>query len=102
MWQGVHIYEGKTSRYDQGDDREDDTNQMFPDDGTHLSFLVHQVFLDLKVTNTEQWHNLFRMMGTVGGKNVDIISDNGSLDNLVTRKVVKALKLTCKPHKKPY
>lgn len=50
----------------------------------------------------EQRHNLFRTRGTVKGRTLVIIVDNGSSDNLVATKAVAALKLQTEKHRKPY
>lgn len=46
--------------------------------------------------------NLFCTGGNIKDKTIDIIIDNGSIDNLIFVKSVAALKLTTEKHPKPY
>lgn len=45
---------------------------------------------------------MFRTRGNIKDKTLDIITDNGSNDNLISAKAVTALKLTTEKHPKPY
>lgn len=64
--------------------------------------MIHRTYLAPKGVDERQMHNLFRTRGTVISKIVNIIIDNGSIDNLVSKKVVGCLNLKPIPHDKPY
>lgn len=99
---GVHFYDVEDSDEVRIEEVDDEANQVFPNEAKHLSCIIHQSFLAPRWRHTEQRRNLFKTRGTIKAKTVDIIINNRSLDNLISKQAVVVLKLKRQPHKKPY
>lgn len=76
--------------------------EIYADDGEHIACVLHRVCLTPKAVEENQRHNLFRTRGTVKGKVLNIIIDNGSTDNLISFKAVTALGLPMSKHSHLY
>lgn len=50
--------------------------KIYADDGDHVTYVLHWVYLTPKAEDEIQKHNLFRTRGTVKGKVLDIIINN--------------------------
>lgn len=74
-------------------EEEASTEEAYGNDSHRLVCVFHRVYLAPKTLEKSQRHNLFRTRGSIKGKIVDIIIDNGNTDNLISSKVVAALKL---------
>lgn len=73
-----------------------------PDEGYHLSCLIHRNCHTPRNPSPSQRTNLFQTRGTIRGKVCDIIVDNGSTDNLISAKTIKKLGLETLPNPTPY
>ncbi|XP_057452198.1 uncharacterized protein LOC130744018 [Lotus japonicus] len=65
-----------------------------------VNFVLQRILLSSKEEG--QRKNIFRTHCSVKNKVCNLIVDSGSTENLVSQKLVEYLKLTTKPHDKPY
>lgn len=72
------------------------------DDGAQLSYVLQRLLLAPKTKIPHQWHTLFKSRCTINGKIYSVIIDSGINENIVPRKLVKALNLKTEPHPNPY
>ncbi|KAB5561275.1 hypothetical protein DKX38_006232 [Salix brachista] len=74
------------------------------DEGELLShaLVVRRLLLTPKQENQSQRHNIFRTRCTVDRKVCDIIIDNGSSENIISRTMVTKLGLKTEKHPSPY
>lgn len=91
-----HCFEENHSA--DGENEANYEEEQGPDEDNYLSCVVHRLCLAPKSVNLEQRHNLFGTRRAVQGKIVDIIIDNGTIDNLVSTKVVSAVPLSIVKH----
>lgn len=75
---------------ESGDDQPEAIT-AFPDEGEPLNLFLHKTLLSPREDEDCNLFNLFKTRGTVAGKIVNIIIDNGSTENLISRKVAEAL-----------
>lgn len=73
----------------------DYSEEAYADDREHLVCVLHLVCLAPNATKDAQRHNLFTTRGTVKGKIIDIIIDNGNTDNLISSKAVAGPYIIC-------
>jgi len=87
-----------------GDDSDNETQYMAPEDADRYECLVAQRVLSVQVTQAEhnQRHNLFHTKGVVKERSVRVIIDGGSCNNLASMEMVEKLSLTTRPHPHPY
>nr|GEX20008.1 zf-CCHC domain-containing protein [Tanacetum cinerariifolium] len=62
---------------------------------TH-SFVIQHILLASKVTDSSQRHNLFKTRCIIFQKVINVIIDNGSTENIVSRDIVQQLRLPTK------
>ena len=74
------------------------------DEGELLShaLVVRRLLLSPKQVNPSQRHNIFRTRCTVNKKVCDVIIDNGSSENIISRTMVTKLGLKTGKHPSPY
>ncbi|MCI50382.1 hypothetical protein A2U01_0071626, partial [Trifolium medium] len=65
-----------------------------------VNFVLQQILLASKEEG--QRKNLFKTRCSVNNKVCDLIVDNGSTENFVSKKLVDYFKLPTEPHEKPY
>nr|GEX48000.1 hypothetical protein [Tanacetum cinerariifolium] len=68
---------------------------------TH-SFVIQRILLASKVTDSSQRHNLFKTRCIIFQKVFNVIIDNGSTENIVSRDIVQRLRLPMEKHPNPY
>ena len=83
-----------------GDDSENETQYMAPEDADMYECLVPQHFLSVQVTQAEQnqRHNLFHTKGVVKECYVRVIIDGGSCNNLASMEMVEKLSQIGRAH----
>lgn len=67
-----------------------------------VSCVIQQILLTPKSESPNQRHSLFKTRCMVIGKICNVIIDSGSLENVVSKKLVNALNLKLEPHPNPY
>ena len=67
-----------------------------------VACVVQKVFCNQKIPNITQRHQIFYSTGSVKVKFCDLIIDNGSYENIVSKALVDYLKLDTKLYPHPY
>ena len=73
------------------------TNQTYD-----VAYVLQKLLLIPKKEEEPQRHAIFKIRCTIQGKVCDVIIDSGSSKNIVSRSLVKILKLRSEPHSTPY
>ena len=104
----------KDDEFDNGEetdnkDEDDDVEICHPEGGDYAtkeysahSFVIQRILLASKVTDSSQRHNLFKTRCIIFQKIFDVIIDNGSTENIVSRDIVQRLRLPTEKHPNPY
>nr|GEW34714.1 hypothetical protein [Tanacetum cinerariifolium]GEW35971.1 hypothetical protein [Tanacetum cinerariifolium] len=66
------------------------------------SFVVQHIFLASKVTDSSQRHNLFKTRCIIFQKVFNVIIDNRSTENIISRDIVQRLRLPTEKQLNPY
>uniref|UniRef100_A0A9I9D9S0 Asp_protease_2 domain-containing protein n=1 Tax=Cucumis melo TaxID=3656 RepID=A0A9I9D9S0_CUCME len=90
------VYEEDNEEFEEG------AEFIEPDDGERLSCVFQEVLIAPKRNSNLQRHCLFKTRCTVSGKVCNVIIDNGSRENFVSKKLVTALNLKVEAHPSPY
>ena len=72
------------------------------DEGERVSCVMRRLLLSPKNEKSSQRHSIFRTRCTIKQKVCNVIVDSGSSKNIVSRALVKALKLATEKHPSPY
>lgn len=93
----------------QDKDEDDDAEICHPEGGDYAtkeypahSFVIQRILLASKVTDSSQRHSLFKTRCIIFQKIFDVIIDNGSTENIVSRDIVQRLRLPTEKHPNPY
>ena len=82
------------------DDRQQDTTVLEGDEGTPLACILERLLLAEPCTS--QRNSIFRTRCTVQKLVCEVIIDNGSCENFISKAMVKALNLPTTKHTNPY
>jgi len=66
--------------------------------GEPVACVIQKVFCSQKIPDTTQRHQIFYSMCSFKDKVCNLISDNGSCENIVSKALIDHLKLKTKPH----
>lgn len=72
------------------------------DEGEHVEYIIEKLLMTPKRSSNTQRNALFRTRCTVAQKVCDLIVDNGSTENIVSKALVKAPSLPTEKHPNPY
>lgn len=84
------------------EDDVDNDEHVYPYVSEHVVCVLHRVCSARKIKEGSQHHNLFRTIGKVMGKTIDIIIDNGSTSNLILKRQQKLFQLHMEKHPSPH
>ena len=79
-------------------DEEDEENYNEDDNGRN--YVVRKLMLAHKQEEKTQHHQLFRTRCTINNKLFELIIDSGNFENIISREVMRVLKLPIEKH--PY
>ena len=74
----------------------------YEDDDEGHNYVVKTLILTPKYEENTQHHQLFRTRCTINNKLFELIIDNGSCENIISREAVKLLKLLVEKHPNSY
>ena len=80
----------------------DDEEVYEEDDDEGQNYVVRKLILTPKQEEITQRHQLFLTRCTISGKLFELIIDNGSCANIISREAVKLLKLPMDKYPNPY
>ena len=87
---------------DSLDEQEDDCEEAEFIEGERVSCVVRRLLFTPKKDKSSQLHSIFRSRCTIKKKVCNVIVDSGISENIVSRALVKALKLATEKHPSPY
>ena len=82
-----------------GLDRDDDYKDYEQEE---YNFIVRKLILSPKYGDETQHHKLFRTRCTVQGSLCDLIIDDGSQKNIISKDIMEMLQLATETHPNPY
>lgn len=87
--------EDDLGEYTRGEFAEGDNREF-------VNCIVHRVLLAPKLKEPTQQHNIFKTCCTINEKVCNLIIDNGSWENIVSKRLVATLQLKTEKHLNPY
>lgn len=87
---------------DENTQFEEDVEYVVEDNGTPLVGIDQKLMLTPRQPQYNQRNSIFRTKCTIEGKVCDIIVDSGSSENIVSKTLVRLLKLHTMPYPNPY
>ena len=95
----VHLVERKEEKeYEVYYEPDGDGEKEAEDDVEGQSYVVRKMMLTYKQEENTQHHQLFRTRCTINNKPFQLIIDSGSFENIISKEVVKELKLPVAKH----
>lgn len=87
--------------YDQNGDEEQEIDLLIVEGE---SLVVRRIMTTPKIEKPKGWrrHSIFRTKVNCGGRVCNLILDNGSSENIVSKEIVETLKLPMEKHPDPY
>ena len=104
-FKNLNLVEAEADEEEVNDIEDRDDKEAFElkvDERELVNYIVQKILLALKFEEDNQHNKIFRTRGTINDKICNVIIDNDSNKNIVSKALVDVIRLSTKKHPTPY